>query len=114
MANKISYEGIGGVAATFLCREGVKTGQAVKLTEANTVGPCADGDIPCGVVLGVAPDGVCAVQVGGFVTVSAGEDVTVGLCELVSDGAGGVKKGSGTGGVKLVVSNEGGKAVIML
>ena len=42
--SRISFEGIGEVAATFACGEGVKAGQVVKLTGDGTVGPCGDGE----------------------------------------------------------------------
>ena len=44
--SRISFEGIGEVAATFACGEGVKAGQVVKLTGDGTVGPC--GETPTG------------------------------------------------------------------
>jgi len=46
--SRISFEGIGEVAATFACGEGVKAGQVVKLTGDGTVGPCGDGERFCG------------------------------------------------------------------
>lgn len=40
--SRISFEGIGEVAATFACGEGVKAGQVVKLTGDGTVGHCGE------------------------------------------------------------------------
>ena len=39
--SRISFEGIGEVAATFACGEGVKAGQVVKLTGDGAVAPAA-------------------------------------------------------------------------
>ena len=68
--SRISFEGIGEVAATFACGEGVKAGQVVKLTGDGTVGPCGDGERFCGVALS-AGEGFAAVQMGGLIRVAA-------------------------------------------
>ena len=68
--SRISFEGIGEVAATFACGEGVKAGQVVKLTGDGTVGPCGDGERFCGVALS-AGEGFAAVQLGGLIRVAA-------------------------------------------
>ena len=41
--NKVSFEDIGAVTATFLQGEGVVAGQVVKVTKNGEVGPCSDG-----------------------------------------------------------------------
>ena len=61
--SRISFEGIGEVAATFACGEGVKAGQVVKLTGDGTVGPCGDGERFCGVALS-AGEGFAAAPPG--------------------------------------------------
>ena len=54
--SKISFEGIGEVAATFACGDGVTAGQVVKVTGNGAVGACSDGDRFCGMALS-AQDG---------------------------------------------------------
>ena len=121
--SKVSFEGIGEVAATFACAEGVKAGQAVKLTASGSVGPCAAGDRPCGVALSVR-DGFAAVQVAGFAAVPVTGTVPVGWTALTADGQGGMKTPAAaaaesetaaeTGTVYLVARAEGGCAVVLL
>ena len=112
--SKISFEGIGELVATFACEETVQAGQLVKVTGPGTVGPCSDGDRFCGVALSAA-DGYAAVQLAGFITVAAGEDVTEGWCALAADGSGGVKVDAGqTGGTYLVAEAADGSAAVLL
>lgn len=47
--NKVSFEEIGAVAATFFAQKEVKAGQVVKMTGNGQVGPCSAGDKFCGV-----------------------------------------------------------------
>lgn len=49
--NKVSFEEIGAVAATFFAQKEVKAGQVVKMTGNGQVGPCSAGDKFCGVAL---------------------------------------------------------------
>ena len=44
MKNKVSFEGIGEVVATFYAGEGVKAGQVVKIGGDSSVAPCAAGE----------------------------------------------------------------------
>ena len=115
--SRISFEGIGEVAATFACGEGVKAGQVVKLTGDGTVGPCGDGERFCGVALS-AGEGFAAVQMGGLIRVAAsGGALSEGWNRLLADGSGGVRPDSAetpTGGEYLVVRAESGGAVIRL
>ena len=108
--SRISFEGIGEVAATFACGEGVKAGQVVKLTGDGTVGPC-------GVALS-AGEGFAAVQMGGLIRVAAsGGALSEGWNRLLADGSGGVRPDSAEtpiGGEYLVVRAESGGAVIRL
>ena len=41
--NKVSFEEIGAVAATFFAQKEVKAGQVVKMTGNGQVGPCSAG-----------------------------------------------------------------------
>ena len=86
--SRISFEGIGEVAATFACGEGVKAGQVVKLTGDGAVGPCGDGERFCGVALS-AGEGFAAVQLGGLIRVAAsGGALSEGWNRLLADGSG--------------------------
>ena len=111
--SKISFEGIGELVATFACEETVQAGQVVKVTGPGTVGPCSDGDRFCGVALSAA-DGYAAVQLAGFITVAAGEDVTEGWCALAADGSGGVKTLESGNKYWVVASDETAKTVTIL
>ena len=63
----------------------------------------------------VENDGYAAVQLAGFITVAAGEDVTEGWCALAADGSGGVKVDAGqTGGTYLVAEAADGSAAVLL
>lgn len=110
--NKVSFEDIGAVTATFLQGEGVVAGQVVKVTKNGEVGPCGDGDAFCGVAL-AGRKGFCGVQVKGFLTVPITSPVTLGHVALAADGKGGVKTAEG-GVAALVVSvDEGGKSAVI-
>lgn len=110
--NKVSFEDIGAVTATFIQGEGVVAGQVVKVTKNGEVGPCSDGDAFCGVAL-AGRRGFCAVQVKGFLTVPITSPVTLGCVELAADGKGGVKTAEG-GVAALVVSvDEGGQSAVI-
>lgn len=111
--SKVSFEGIGEVAATFACGTGVQEGQVVKLTGNGAVGACAAKERFCGVALCVK-DGYAAVQVGGLARVKAGTGVAAGWVKLSADGTGGVQKDDDTGTEYLVVSVDGGKAMVRL
>ncbi len=114
--NRFSFEGIGAVIATFAAEDGVKGGEVVKLTGADTVGSCADGDRFCGLAMEPRRGGA-AVQVKGFLEVKRTGALDLGWNELAADGAGGVKAAAGNGVRALVVSvsdGENGAAVICL
>ena len=104
--NKVSFEEIGAVAATFFAQKEVKAGQVVKMTGNGQVGPCSAGDKFCGVALS-NENGCAGVQVKGF---------------CPADGAGGVQTAtagaeeSPSGVECLVVSTDtaGKRAVICL
>ena len=99
----ISYEGIGQVVATFQVKEG--TGQGVvTMVEYDTVGTGVSGNLPCGVLMGEAKNGMGAVQVEGLVTVRySGLAPSLGYATLTCDGEGGVIE-AGSGRDFLVVS----------
>lgn len=109
MTNKVSFEGVGEVAATFFAASGVERGAVVKLSGGSTVSPCADGDRFCGVALTKTKGGCAGVQVGGFAQVACADSaVTAGYTSLAADGAGGVKKAAdGAGQEYLVVADDG-------
>lgn len=107
MKSKISFEGVGQVAATFYAPETVKAGAVVKLSGDSAVALCAAGDAFCGVALADSRDGCAAVQVSGFAAVACADDaVTVGSVTLAADGNGGVKKVT-DGKEYLVVADDG-------
>ncbi len=110
MKNKVSFEGIGQVTATFYANEGVKAGGVVKLGGDSTAAPCAAGEKFCGVALTDGKDGCAAVQISGCAAVPCADSaVTVGYVALTADGSGGVKKaGSGDAGSEyLVLADDG-------
>lgn len=110
---KISFEGIGEVAATFACEAGVQEGQVVKLTGNGAVGACGDKERFCGVAL-VNNGSFASVQVSGLAEVGAGEDVSAGWVKLSADSKGGVQRDDAAGMEYLVVSAGGGRAVVRL
>lgn len=111
----ICFEGVGQVAATFqVDGKDLEPGVAVALVGNGTVGLGADGDAPCGVLLGGVRAGAAAVQIGGAVQVGySGGAPAVGWQELACDGKGGVKMAAG--GLKCLVLSvdEGGKSVVV-
>ncbi len=105
--SKVSFEGIGEVAATFWAEGEVQAGQVVKVSGNAAVKACADGEKFCGVALGSPKGGCVAVQTGGFAQVKCADSaVTVGYVGLAADGQGGVKKAEG-GKEYLVVADDG-------
>ena len=116
--SKISFEGIGEVAATFVCGEDVAAGEVVKVTGNGSVDVCTAGEKFGGVALTV-DSGHSAVQVEGLVKVKLGEShgVAVGWNHLLADGSGGVKKDAAqtpTGREHLVIAVDSDGAVVRL
>lgn len=111
--NNISFDGIGAVVATFSAGEGVKGGQAVKLSSNGQVAPCGDGEALCGVAL-EPRSGLAAVQVKGFVTLPSSGGLTIGWNTLVGDGSGGIKAAEGGVSALVVSVDSDGTAVVCL
>lgn len=101
---KVSFAGIGEQAVTFEAQPGTEPGKAVKMIANGTVGPCADGNIPCGIAINVR-DGVAAVAVSGYCRVkySGSTAPSLGYTLLAADGAGGIKAVTSGGRQFLVV-----------
>ena len=117
MSKKVSFEGIGEVAATFYADGTVKAGQTVACSGDSTVKLCAAGSRFCGVAIGNDRGGCVGVQTGGFAQVKCADStVTVGYVTLTGDGSGGVKKtGKDDAGAEhLVVSVDSGVATILM
>lgn len=108
MKDKVSFEAIGQVAATFYAADGVKAGQVVKLSADSTVAPCAEGEKFVGVAVTDAKDGCAGVQVAGFAVIPcADETVKAGYVSLAADGNGGVKKADGAEYLVAAVNGDG-------
>ena len=120
MSKLVSFEEIGGLAATFLAQEDVKKGCVGAVKADSTVGAAAAGAACCGVALDTPQNGAVAVQVGGFATLPVSGGVAPGWVSLTADGSGGVKatasSGGETGRTLLVVSTDSsaGTAVVLL
>lgn len=116
MKDRVSFEGIGEVMATFYAGEGVKGGQVVKLGGDGEVAPCAAGERFFGVAVS-GSDGYAGVQVAGFAQMKCEEGaVETGYVTLTADGSGGVKKADGgdKGQEYLVVSVDDGYATVRM
>lgn len=86
---KISFDGIGERAMTFIS-DGVKAGDAVKVTGAGTVSPCLAGEGFDGFATGTRGE-YAAVVIGGAVTAGySGTAPGFGRAVLYADGDGGV------------------------
>ena len=91
---KVSFEGIGEKLVTFIGKD-VKTGDAVKVTDAGTVSACPEGEGFDGFVAGLSGE-YAGVIIGGAVTVPySGGAPGFGSTELCADGNGGVRSGKG-------------------
>ena len=118
----VSFHGIGQWFATFLAPavgegETCKTteGTVVKIGAAGTVAACAAGDAFCGVIAAGGKDGLCSVQLGGFVTLPyTGTVPALGLSALAADGSGGVKALESGNKYWVVASDETAKTVTIL
>ena len=109
MKDRVSFEGIGEVMATFYAGEGVKGGDGEVI-------PCGAGERFCGLAVS-GSDGYAGVQVAGFAQVKCGDGaVAAGYVTLTADGNGGVKKaGAGDQGQEYrVVSVDDGYATVRM
>ncbi len=98
----VSFGGFNSNAVTFKATESIENGCAVKISESNTVTPCANGDVFCGFVLN-GENGYASVQLCGAVTSTySGSAPKTGYEMLVSDGKG--VKASADGREYLVVA----------
>ena len=111
----ICFEGVGQVAATFqVDGETAEPGMVVTLTDYGTVSLGADGDTPCGVLLGGVRGGAAAVQIGGVAKVGySGTAPAAGWQELACDGKGGVKAAAG-GMKRLVLAVDQGDSTVVI
>ena len=86
----ISFNGIGDRLVTFYSDE-VMAGHVVYVSDCGMVSECEEGDPFDGVAMFV-DDGLAAVRLGGFVTLSySGTTPDIGRVTLVADGEGGVE-----------------------
>ena len=84
----VSFGGFNSNAVTFKATEKIENGCAVKISESNTVTPCADGEVFCGFALD-GENGYASVQLCGAVTSAySGSAPETGYEMLVSDGKG--------------------------
>lgn len=91
----VSTNGFMAESLTLIGDPSISFGEAVKLSENNTVASCENGDTFCGIVTH-EKNGICAVQLHGTVTVPfTGSAPAVGYTGLCADGNGGVSTGSG-------------------
>ncbi len=110
---KISFGGIGEKMVTFI-GEGVHAGDAVKVTGAGTVSPCADGEAFDGFVTGLCGE-YAGVTIGGAVTARCtGPAPSFGRTELCADGSGGVKAAAAGSGARCLVVDYDGENVTFI
>lgn len=110
--NKVSFEEIGAVTATFFAQKEVAAGQVVKMTGNGEVGPCESGDRFCGVALS-NQNGCAGVQVKGFVTAAVTGVVNLGRTALAADGSGGVMAAEGGVDCLVVSVDAAGKTAVL-
>ncbi len=84
----VSFNGFNENTATFKANKEIAGGAPVKMSESDTVTPCANGDKFCGFAIN-CDGGYAAVQLSGTVTaVYSGSAPEVGYANLASDGEG--------------------------
>ena len=109
----VSFEEIGRISATF-CHAGGLEKQVCKLSAANTVNACADGDAFCGVIESIR-GGSAGVQLHGFAEVTyTGAAPAIGYANLQADGHGGVKAAGSRSYLVVSVNTTAHTAVIEL
>lgn len=94
MNTKVSFEGIGELAATFYHDDASKAAP-VAMSGSNRVKDCASGETFIGVCTNVN-DVTAQVQLHGYVQLPyTGTAPTAGFCSLAANGSGGVTAGDG-------------------
>ncbi len=84
----VSFNGFNENTATFKANEEIAGGAPVKMSESDTVAPCANGDKFCGFAIECS-GGYASVQLSGTVTaIYSGTAPEVGYANLASDGEG--------------------------
>lgn len=100
----VSLNGFRESMVTFEAEGGLPAGAPVKLTANGTVGPCADGDVFCGVAANERC-GFAAVQLGGYACLPYdGTAPAVGYQNLCAAADGKIKTAE-TGGRNLLVTD---------
>ncbi|MVB11106.1 hypothetical protein CAFE_18080 [Caprobacter fermentans] len=100
----VSLNGFRESMVTFEAEQGVAAGAPVKLTANGTVGPCADGEVFCGVAENERC-GFAAVRLGGYVRLPYdGTAPAVGYQTLCAAANGKIKTAE-TGGRSLLVTD---------
>lgn len=108
-----SYTGIGEMAATFALDGTAEAGQAVKVSAAGTVAPCARDDRFAGVLISLR-DGCAGVQLRGAAEfICSGALPAPGFAVLAADGDGGVYAAA-AGHEYLVLDARDGRVTILL
>lgn len=86
----VNFNGYGENVATFMADSSItEAGVPVKIIADGTVAKCEADDVFCGVCVGVR-NGYAAVQLSGYVTVSATEKIPVGYQTLAASADGNV------------------------
>jgi len=88
---KVNFNGFNEKTATLACDNTVQAGKPVTLSENGTVTAAASGSVPAGIAKAVR-EGYAAVQLHGYVTVPYSGTLTLGLCNVQADSAGGIAK----------------------
>lgn len=84
----VSFGGFNANTATFKTGADLENGCAVKISEADTVAACAEGEVFCGFVID-GEGGYASVQLSGAVTAAyTGSAPALGYSKLVSGGSG--------------------------
>lgn len=86
-----AYKGFNENTATFAAYDDVEKGVPVEMAESCTVKKAIDGQYFVGVCSGVI-DGIAGVQLTGYIEMKySGTVPSLGTCQVVSNGDGGIK-----------------------
>lgn len=109
----ISFNGYGENVLTFKAGNGLTTaGVPVKISDDETVAPCAENDKLCGVCVNLR-DGYAAVQLSGFVVLPAAAKITVGYQKVAINSAGKVAANANGREVLVVASSATSVGIIL-